>query len=187
MDIYLIRHTRVQGVNGICYGRSEVPLAADFMTDAEEVKRKLPTAEHPVYLSSPSRRCRTLAEFLSDGPYDIVPELGELDFGLWEMQAWDAIPRDSLDRWARDYLNHPCPQGESLKDMRDRVLHFWEGLTQHRSSPIVVITHAGPIRVILSHLLKIPAQELFSLAADFGGVSRITSKFGKARIEFMNK
>ena len=186
MDIYLIRHTRVQGVEGICYGRSEVPLASGFEEDAETVKQKLPSAERRFCFSSPSLRCRSLAEYLSEGQYNVIPELGELDFGLWEMQAWDAVPRDALDEWARNYLHVPCPQGESLEGMQERVLRFWYGLPRRGLSPIILVTHAGPIRIILSHLLERPVQEMFSLPVDFAGISKIIWDLGEARIDFMN-
>lgn len=186
MDIYLIRHTRVEGVEGLCYGRSEVPLSADFERDAEVVKQKLPGAGQCVFFSSPSLRCRSLAEYLSGGRYDVFPELGELDFGLWEMQAWDAIPRDSLDEWARNYLHLACPHGESLEGMKQRVLHFWDGLPRRGLASIILVTHAGPIRIILSHLLKRPVQEMFSLSVDFASISKIIWDFGEAKIDILN-
>ena len=41
MDIYLIRHTRVATAAGICYGRSDVPVAVTYAEDEAAVRAKL--------------------------------------------------------------------------------------------------------------------------------------------------
>jgi alpha-ribazole phosphatase len=174
VDFYLIRHTRVQGMEGKCYGRSDVDPGPDFRNEALAVRRKLAAAEHAVVYSSPATRCLALARLLDVERITAAPELQEMDFGTWEGSAWDSIPRADLDRWADDYLNVPCPQGESLRDMMDRVLPFWHDLRTREKSPCFLVTHAGPIRVLLASLLKLPYKDMFSLPVDFGGVWKIS-------------
>jgi alpha-ribazole phosphatase len=180
MECYLIRHTRVQGMEGKCYGRSDVLLGPDFQAEAEAVKRTLAAVENPIVYSSPASRCLALAKHLSGDAVIVASELQEMDFGAWEGLAWDDIPRSDLDRWAEDYLNVPCPQGESLQDMMDRVLPFWNRIAMGTRSPCVLVTHAGPIRVLLASLMKMPYREIFSLPVDFGGIWKITSQAGMA-------
>ena len=183
MDIYLIRHTRITGVEGICYGQSEVPLAPEFPIESLEVKEKLLDLKSPVFFSSPSKRCRALAEVLSSGEVNIVSDLMEFNFGAWELKPWTAIPQIDIENWANDLLNSPCPEGESLQVMQDRVLAFWKKIIQSENSTIILITHAGPIRIILSHLLKMPPQNMFSLKIGFGSIRKINYHDGNVELE----
>jgi alpha-ribazole phosphatase len=178
MDIYLIRHTRVQGIEGICYGRSDVGLGPDFPAEAQEVKRRLSSLEKPVVFSSPSSRCLALAKILGADTLRISPELQEMNFGSWEMKPWASIPREDMDLWANDYMNAGCPEGESLRDMTHRVLAFWKNLVAQGISQSVLVSHAGPIRIILSSLMNIPPKDMFSLAVDFGSVWKIKLREG---------
>lgn len=172
MDLYLIRHTCVQGAEGLCYGRSDIPLAPSFRAEAEAVKRSLPPGPLIIH-SSPSARCLELARYLGGEDIRVSPELQELDFGAWEARAWEAIPREDLERWGREYVDRACPQGESLRDMAGRVLPFWENLVREPVPGRVLVTHAGPIRVILASLLHLQLEEMFSLPVGFGSVRRI--------------
>src|SRR5690606_40479848 len=66
----LIRHTRVTA-SGLCYGRLDVPLAASFAEEARAVRKALAhqfPEGLPAIWSSPSLRCRSLAEAL-DAPF----------------------------------------------------------------------------------------------------------------------
>lgn len=75
----------------------------------------------------------------------------------------------------------------SLQDLMDRVLRFWGGLQKPFLTPVILVTHAGPIRAILAHLLKIPPREMFSIPVDFGSITGIAWESGWARVDFMNQ
>jgi alpha-ribazole phosphatase len=148
-------------------------LEEGFEQEAEAVRHELKGVEPALVLSSPSLRCRELAGYLSGGRYETSPELAELDFGEWELKAWDAIPREALDLWAADFAEKACPGGESLGDLKARVLALWEALPQRKMSPVFIVTHGGPIRVILNHVEGLGDRDLFSRPVPFGGVFRL--------------
>lgn len=107
----LLRHTQPDVAAGICYGRSDLDLAPCFADTARGIIDTLPDVSRIV--SSPLTRCLRLAQFVAQAralPLHIDPRLSEMDFGTWEGQPWDAIPRDQLDAWARDIL-HARPHG----------------------------------------------------------------------------
>ena len=54
MKIYIVRHTAV-GVNGVCYGQTDVPLKETFESEAEVVKQKLQDLQFDAVFSSPLR------------------------------------------------------------------------------------------------------------------------------------
>ena len=149
MALIFVRHTTPRVAPGTCYGRSDLALADSFGAEAEAVAAALArlNPEGPI-LSSPLSRCLRLAERL--GPFAPHGAFVEMDFGAWEGQPWDAIPRAELDEWAADFLGARPHGGESVAQLRDRVAAGLEGLP----AGSVIVTHAGVIKAaaaILNH------------------------------------
>ena len=115
MEVVLIRHTSVDVPRGVCYGQTDVPLKSTFTEEAEVVKGLLSLHEpfDAVY-TSPLSRCRHLATHCgySDAMRD--DRIMEINFGEWEMQAYDEIKDPRLQEWYDDYLNVAATGGESF-------------------------------------------------------------------------
>lgn len=144
MDVTLLRHTQPDVAPGICYGRSDLGLAPCFADTARSIASSLPEVSRIV--SSPLTRCLQLAQHVADAralPLSIDPRLTEMDFGTWEGQPWDAIPRDQLDAWARDILHARPHGGESVASLRTRTL---AALRDHAAPATLVVTHHGVIK-----------------------------------------
>jgi len=168
-----IRHTPVKGGQGVCYGRSDLPVHARDVGDAaRRLRRVLP--DWPI-ASSPLTRARELAEATARAfRIDVAPgrgvpptpwpmaktradvrrvrfdaRLAELHFGQWEAQPWHAIDRGALDAWAADPAGYRMPDGERYLDLEARVA---AALAEHRE-PMLWFTHAGVIRA-LHHLIS---------------------------------
>ena len=60
MEIYLVRHTETVCEKGICYGQSDVDIAAPFETVFEKIVSQLPS--EALIFTSPLKRCATLAK-----------------------------------------------------------------------------------------------------------------------------
>jgi alpha-ribazole phosphatase len=88
---------------------------------------------------------------------------------------WTAIKPDELNPWMADFVNVTVPGGESFKTMHQRCQQFWNELIGHDIKNVVIITHAGFIRSILSHILEIPLNKVFQLDVDYGSVTKITA------------
>lgn len=149
MALILLRHTRPEGATGLCYGRSDLPLAADFDTEVVRLSRELPMFVRIV--SSPLSRCLRLAQALSearDRPLSIDPKLTEMDFGRWEGLRWDAIARSELDAWAADLTGARPHGGETVAELAARV---HAALTDAMAGPVpaLVVCHAGVIKAAL--------------------------------------
>ncbi|HQS44324.1 MAG: alpha-ribazole phosphatase, partial [Methylotenera sp. 24-45-7] len=113
MNLHLIRHTSLAVPSGVCYGQSDVDVSASFHVEAESLRKKLADIEFDAVYASPLQRCSKLAGALNLAQITLDDRLKELHFGDWELQAWDAIPRDVFDIWAQDYANLTPPNGES--------------------------------------------------------------------------
>ena len=171
MDLYLIRHTRVAAGSGICYGQSEVELAAEFDQQLSQLKKQLPDAFDRVY-SSPLQRCTVLAEQFGT-PIEKDRRLLEYSFGDWEMQPWDDIDSVALKAWMQDFVNHRPPGGETLIEMFARIGQFLDGLRQEQHSQVLISTHAGVIRCVWAYILQIPLAQIFKVNVGYGTVLHI--------------
>ena len=175
MDIYLIRHTKTDTLKGLCYGQSDVALAYSFLEEAHQLQQKLPCLKSgSLVFSSPLTRCVKLAERLCDNVI-IDARLLELDFGDWEGRRFDDIDVAVLQRWTDNFVHVAPPNGESFMDLCLRAGSFWQDVVDGMypaSDRILIITHAGVIRALLAHILKLPPANAFQFRVDVGSVHK---------------
>lgn len=186
--LYLVRHTTPEIAKGVCYGQSDIDVAASFADELELLRGKLPVAPAVVY-SSPSRRCMKLAHAIA-GTQTVRQDrrLMELHFGEWEMRHWDDIPRGSVDVWAQDHIEQAPPQGESFQSLHLRAKRFFEEVcAQLHTGDALVFTHAGIIRALLAEALQLPLVNAFRLQVDYGSVSQIAVEGAVTRVTCVNR
>ncbi len=148
MELILIRHPAPLAAPGICYGSSDLPAdPAALAACVTGVRAQLPPEllrTAPIR-TSPLQRCAALATQLATPRAPIVDaRLAELDFGAWELRAWDDIPRSEVDAWVADLLNYRPGGGESVLDAARRVQAFLQAL----DGTAIVVCHAGTIRLL---------------------------------------
>ena len=161
----MIRHPRPAVAAGTCYGASDLDLAGDVADCAARLRATLP-ANVPLY-SSPLRRCRALAEALHDAPnYDA--RLREMDFGAWELRAWNEIARAEIDAWAAAPMSYVPPGGESVGAMQARVVSFLEERGRRNGEDFAVVTHAGVMRLFAALLMDLPEPTWLGLRFGYG-------------------
>ncbi|MBU3670987.1 MAG: hypothetical protein FGM43_00460 [Sinobacteraceae bacterium] len=173
--VHLIRHTRPAVAPGICYGRSELPLAATATEDIQAVLDRLPQID--AVLTSPADRCVRLASAIAtawNAPCTEDARLLELDFGHWEGRAWDDIAREDIDRWGADLWNVAPGNGESLSQLWRRVAAFCSERRLEQihdaETHLVVVAHQGPLRVLHCLGRGVTFDRLFEIDFGFGAV-----------------
>jgi len=177
MQLHLIRHTTPAVQPGICYGQSDVDVTATFPEEAQAVRNKLSAIAPVAIYSSPLTRATKLAATLRLGVTCHDTRLMEMDFGAWEMLAWESIPREQLDHWGQAYTRVAPPKGETFTALHARATEFLQELkTRHHGQDVIVVTHAGVIRALLAEVLNLPLTEVFRFHLDFGGVTQL--RFG---------
>ncbi|MCF8178735.1 MAG: alpha-ribazole phosphatase family protein [Sulfuritalea sp.] len=169
MQLYLIRHPAPHVAEGICYGRTDLPLAEHVGAAAARILPQLPLdppvhppAACPLY-TSPLQRCRQLAEALHVSPQN-DPRLQEMSFGDWELKPWRNIQREALDGWAADPLGYTPPQGESVGQLQQRVLHFVQEIRDQGVERAVLVTHAGVMKVLVGQERGLPTGAWMALS-----------------------
>ncbi|HME40243.1 MAG TPA: histidine phosphatase family protein [Steroidobacteraceae bacterium] len=154
MQIYLVRHPQPANVIGFCYGRQDVAVdAGSVARAAAEVRARIPVQvlQRARIFSSPLSRCVLLARELAVPREPVIAEeLSEMSFGSWEGQAWDSVPRDQLDAWARDVWQYRPGGAESAALVAERWQRWAARVGRCGAEPVVAVTHAGVIRVALA-------------------------------------
>ncbi|RUA10953.1 MAG: alpha-ribazole phosphatase [Flavobacteriia bacterium] len=168
MELILIRHTRLKIKKGICYGQSEVPVDKTFEKEKKAILKNLDLSNART-ISSPLKRCTKLAGCISEN-YKTDERIMELNFGDWEMQKWDDIKDPELDIWMNNYIEYPCPNGESLLSMKERVVQFYEDLKLQNQQKWIIITHGGVIRLFYHIIQGVELDKIFNVKIKFGEI-----------------
>lgn len=188
MALILVRHTRVDLPAGTCYGQADVPLLQPHDPPFDGVGQRLRALLERIgagvrlgpVVCSPLSRARLLAQHLATDHGQAVavdPRWMELHFGAWEGRRWDDIPRVESDPWAADTHHRAPPGGETQNALIARVQAALAALHAPASQPgqaVLVVAHAGPLRVVLGAAQgwvasADPQQAPVSL--DFGGLT----------------
>ena len=149
--IWLVRHAQPLVEVGVCYGALD--LAADPQATqmaAQALANVLP--RNAVLCTSPQQRCERLAHAIQglrpDLLYKLDVRLREMNFGQWEGQSWEAIPKQALSAWTDDFWQHRFGGAESVAEVMTRVAKAWDEAAS-TGQPKVWVTHAGVIRAAM--------------------------------------
>jgi alpha-ribazole phosphatase len=157
---------------GICYGVTDVQAdPAGTQLAAQQLAQVLPTG--CAVWASPLARTRQLADALCGLRPDLDTvvwdtRLQEMDFGHWELQAWDTIGQPAVDEWVSNFAHHPVGGAESTQDVVNRVAAVLQQaipqlMREDTKTPgpqdMVWVTHAGVIRAVQFLLNRTPEEK----------------------------
>jgi len=179
--IDLLRHGELQTSGLFCADEDE-PLSDKGL---QQLVAATQSGQWDVIISSPSRRCREFAETLSPQQSDLIIDehFQEMDFGRWigvpYAHLWRKEPERLQALWDSPET-FIAPDGESMQHFIERVQAGWQTLlddyakpTLHKRQSILLITHAGVIRNILAHTLKIPHASTLSFDISYARFTRL--------------
>ena len=191
MEIYLIRHTKPAIDSSICYGQSDVDVDDSFLPVSDAINQYLPS-DVDLVVTSPLKRCMKLAKAIESNQSNLntlLIENGfmEMDFGDWEMQHWNQIEETALHTWMSDFVNVKVPNGENFIGMFQRVVAAFELLPFEKHEKIVIVSHAGVIRCLLSYMSNLPLADTFKFEFDYGGITLVKMNNKLFNFKFVNK
>ena len=133
-----------------------------------------------IVISSPSRRCHDFARLLAqrlDCPFAVDARFGEMNFGDWigktHTAIWEQEPELMQHLWyqPRRFI---APNGEAMEDFIDRVQAGWQDLqTCYAGQNVLLLTHAGVIRVVLAKVLDILYQRSLRFEVGYAQLTRV--------------
>lgn len=152
--VYLIRHSYTEGNLFKRYiGRTDEPLCEEGIRLLQG--RCYPVAEKLVV--SPMHRCIQSAELIyPNQSYEIVEDLRECDFGLFENKNYKELDgNEYYQRWIDSMGTLPFPEGESREEFRERTLAAFQRVVEQclkeGCSSVAFVIHGGSIMNIMEN------------------------------------
>jgi len=142
-------------------------------------------------VTSPLTRCAGFADELAARlgiPVTREERLRELGFGDWEgvdpARLYRDDPQAVADFWD-DPTAHPPPGGEPFGQFQARVVDGLDSVRErYQGQHVLLVIHGGVIRMLLAHVLGMPAANLFRMEVPYAAASRIRVENGIPRLSF---
>jgi len=187
--IYLLRHGHIDNGGEKRYlGRTDVPLDALGLEQAQALGDYFKTIHVDAIFTSPLKRCVQTTEMISK-KYQVVEALSEIDMGDWENLPMAHIQSHFPKLYAQRGENleyFTPPNGESFHMMAQRVRQAFAKIVQSEEGTILIVAHAGVNRMILSHLFGIEINDMFSIVQPFSCINELTWDCERLQWEYRN-
>jgi len=175
--IDLIRHGEPIG------GRKYRGQIDDPLSDKGWAQMREAVGDHrpwDVIISSSLSRCLDFARELGQrSGIDMKAEsrLVEIGFGEWEGRTTSELEQEEpgqVQRFLNDPLNNTPPGAETLAEFETRVIGAWNDvLQQHYGQHVLLVGHAGMMRMIMCHVLDMPIDRMYRIQVANASITRI--------------
>jgi len=164
--IYLVRHgaTELTAEDRFA-GSTEATLSEEGCRQVAALAERLRCDQLDAVYTSPMERTQETARIIA-GPHGLEPltatGLREIDYGHWEGKTRDEIETsypDEYEAWQEDPLTNAPAGGESGIQVLARALPVMrEIVQQHERRSVLVVSHKGTNRLLISSLLGFDAR-----------------------------
>ena len=171
MNITLIRHGSVEKKYLGCYnGHIDIDLSEQGFLSAKELSSEISTNEYDSIYCSDLKRARQTADAISLRDVTYTKELREKSWGKNEGKSFGEIGIEY-----ETFLQYiEALGGESIEDFSSRVKDFFFAfLPKQKKDNILIITHSGVIKTLLSLHENIPLENAFSKSIPYLSTTRI--------------
>ncbi|WP_075295647.1 MULTISPECIES: histidine phosphatase family protein [unclassified Pseudonocardia] len=157
MRLVLVRHGETAWNAGHrLQGDADVPMSDSGRAGVRALRPVLDVhgADHVVV--APLGRTRETAELLGLSTAGTDARWREAHLGEWTGRSVPDLPADRYAEWRAGRA--APPGGESFAELTERVLAGLADLPGEGTT--VVVSHGGPIRIVLRHLVGLPPEKL---------------------------
>jgi probable phosphoglycerate mutase len=146
-----------------------------------------------IYSSPLERAMETAAPIASARKMQIIQENGliESNIGKWQGKSIKAL---RLTKIWKIVQNTPSrfrfPDGESFPEMQTRIASALERIIEKYNKPqdiVVVVFHADPIKLAVSHFLGLPLDNFQRLSCDTGSLTAIYASESGSNLVKLNQ
>jgi probable phosphoglycerate mutase len=177
--IDLIRHGEPVGGRAYRGNGIDDPLSDKGWTQMREAVGNV--CHWDLIVTSPLKRCSKFADELA-GKYQlevhVEQRFKEIGFGEWEGMTADDLKKTRLSEYEAFYhdpVHSPPTNAEPLLDFFHRVTDAYKDVVEaHAGKRILLVAHAGVIRVIIAHVRNITPEHIFHIKVENAGMVRIT-------------
>jgi probable phosphoglycerate mutase len=168
--IYIIRHGETDfNKLGIVQGSGidsdlnprGVQQAANFYAFYKEINFQ------KIYTSALKRTQQSVLPFIETGkPYQILPELNEISWGIFEGKPQNESERlaywEVVNGWKNGNYSAKIEAGESAAEMQARQLPVVQLLKAQKEDCVLIATHGRAMKSLLCTLLNLPLSAMES-------------------------
>ncbi len=180
MKLYLVRHGETDwNKAGRMQGRIEVDLNLFGFKQAHLCAKRLKAIPFEMAYTSPQRRALQTAELIvkhHDVYLDAHPALQEIHLGKWEGLTWSEVRRQHrglIDDMTKDRQTAKIHGGEAYEDVLKRAMSFLESVSKLPFEHVLVVSHGGLIKMVLSYVLGLPIEKRGNFHLSNTGISVI--------------
>lgn len=174
--LVLIRHAEsLYNQAGLWAGITDTPLSPHGEDEARLMGRKIrdvkPDAEWEVLVSPLSRAQKTAALAIESAGiqvkgWKVCEEITERDYGdytgLNKWQVREQVGEEEFHRIRRSF-DYPIPNGESLKQVYERVITWYESFVVpllKRGEDVMIVAHGNSLRALIKYLENISDEQI---------------------------
>lgn len=192
--LWLLRHGEPEGAGRLLGRYTDPPLSELGVEQATEAAKQLANEPITAFYASDLKRSVQTAEIVASSfslKVEQVPELAELDMGRWggqDMATIWAEESEEMRRWWNDLEHCPTPGGESLAQLRERVIPAFQALLErHAGETVCLVAHGGVNRVILFEVMGVALKQFHVVAQDHSCRNQILFfQDGKSVVNLLN-
>ena len=170
MRITLVRHAEVEERYHSCYnGAIDIDLSEKGIAQAKELASYLDTQNYDaVFCSDLLRAKKTLEHSIHSQDAIYTSQLREKSWGKHEGMRFDAIIAQGEIEYI-DFMQWiEALDGEEYASYIQRVKNFFfEELPSHNKQNVLVVTHAGVIRVLIALVQELSLEDAFCINIDY--------------------
>lgn len=129
-------------------------------------------------ICSPAQRCQLCDQAglnLQTANVSVSDNWQERNFGVLDGLSFQAVEQQYPTE-LQAYLNAPftyaISKAECFEIFQNRIYQAWSNLIQTDNDSVLIVTHGGPMRLVLQHVLGLSNQQLFNL--QLGYAARLT-------------
>jgi len=181
--IIIVRHGQTNSnIEGRIQGQINTPLNDAGLEQAKKtgefIKNNFSISEA---WSSDLIRTQTTAENIFKN-FKTTKLIREMSYGDWENNFFEDLPKDSSEQ-VNEYLNasekFKAPNGESFQNLFDRASEFIKKLNFNNDNEVLIVSHGGFMRVLISSLLDLPKKNLLNFQFENCSITEILIKNNK--------
>lgn len=192
--IILVRHGQTEWNKEERFrGRVDIDLDEVGVRQAQAAAERLAHWEVAALYSSPLRRAMATAEAIAQRfslPIQILDGINDMHFGVWQGVSVADVRENYAELfaiWRSSPQQLRIPQGETLEDVKNRVVATLDDLvTKHENDTVALVTHRVVCKVLLCHALGLDNSHFWQIAQDAAAINLFEVRGGRTTVFLVN-
>ncbi len=196
LRMFVIRHGETEwNLKGLYQGQTDTNLTERGIRQAELTADALSKIKFEAIYSSPLKRAKDTAQKIAEKTGNkeirVIDNLTEISHGLWEGKTYEEVQKEYpnlLKMWRLNPAEVVMPQGESLSDVKERLIKALSIIFfETPKGNVCIVSHDAVIKVLLCETVDAPLNSFWSFKVANGGISVIERlESGKLRLVLLN-